>query len=148
MDNSRRTFIEMGLATAGASLMSQANAAAREAPSEAGRERRTPILEAVYLVVYRPGENWLPGRPLQGQPLREHGRYMLSLYREGTLRYAGGFADDTGGAAVFSAPDAAAAERVISKDPAVVSKVFTYELHPWARVDWAKLLEGRPAADG
>lgn len=95
-----------------------------------------PTLDTVYLVVYRPGEKWLHGQPLEAQPLREHGRYMLSLYREGTLRYAGPFADGSGGAAVFAATDDEVATAVIEKDPAVVSKVFAYDLRRWNRMDW------------
>jgi uncharacterized protein YciI len=124
----RRTFIGMSMSAAGAAMMS-ANAAS--AP--------VPTLETVYLVVYRPGEKWLAGQPLEAQPLREHGRYMLSLHREGTLRFAGRFEDGSGGAAVFAAADDAAATAVVEKDPAVVSKVFAYDLRRWLRVDWEKL---------
>ena len=126
--SSRRTFMGLSLSAAGAQLLSRAaNAAA------------PPTLEPVYLVVYRPGDAWLVGQPLEAQPLREHGRYMLSLHREGTLRYAGRFEDGSGGAAVFAAPDDAAAKLVVEKDPAVVSKVFAYDLRRWIRVDWEKL---------
>lgn len=131
--NSRRTFMGLGLSVAGAQLISRAADAA------------SATLETVYLVVYRPGEKWLAGQPLEAQPLREHGRYMLSLYREGTLRYAGRFADGNGGAAVFAAADDAAASAVVEKDPAVLSRVFAYDLRRWIRLDWAKL---RPATDG
>jgi uncharacterized protein YciI len=135
-DSSRRTFIGLTLSAAGAKLMSRAASAAGTS---------VPTLETVYLVVYRPGEKWLGGQPLEAQPLREHGRYMLSLHREGTLRYAGRFADGSGGAAVFAAPDDAAANLIVEKDPAVISKVFAYDLRRWLRVDWEKL---RPATDG
>jgi uncharacterized protein YciI len=118
----------MSMSAAGAAMMSE-NAAS--AP--------VPTLETVYLVVYRPGEKWLAGRPLEAQPLREHGRYMLSLHREGTLRFAGRFEDGSGGAAVFAAADDAAATAVVEKDPAVVSKLFAYDLRRWLRVDWEKL---------
>jgi uncharacterized protein YciI len=123
--------MRLGLSVAGAQLLSRGVSAAE--------------LETVYLVVYRPGEKWLAGQPLEAQPLREHGRYMLSLYREGTLRYAGRFADGSGGAAVFAAADDEAASAVVEKDPAVLSKVFAYDLRRWIRMDWAKL---RPATDG
>ena len=126
--NTRRTFIGMGMSAAGMAIMS----------ADAARPA-VPTLDPVYLVVYRPGEKWQVGQPLEAQPLREHGRYMLSLYREGTLRYAGRFEDGSGGAAVFAAADDAAAEAVVEKDPAVVSKVFAYDLRRWIRVDWAKL---------
>jgi uncharacterized protein YciI len=128
--NSRRAFIGLSLSAAGAQLMAATP---------------VPTLESVYLVVYRPGEKWLAGQPLEAQPLREHGRYMLSLHRQGTLRYAGRFADDSGGAAVFAAPDDAAATLVVEKDPAVISKVFAYDLRRWLRLDWEKL---RSATDG
>jgi uncharacterized protein len=135
---SRRAFAGLGLSMAGVQLMSRAADGTKARPG-------VPTLEAVYLVVYRPGEKWLAGQPLEAQPLREHGRYMLALYREGTLRYAGRFADGSGGAAVFAAMDDAAAVMVVQKDPAVVTKVFAYDLRPWVRVDWEKL---RAATDG
>jgi uncharacterized protein YciI len=123
-DGSRRTFIGLGLSAAAAELIPRTT---------------VPIQETVYLVVYRPGENWLAGQPLEAQPLREHGRYMLSLHHGGTLRHAGRFVDGSGGAAVFAAPDDAAATLVVEKDPAVVSKVFAYDLRRWIWVDWEKL---------
>jgi uncharacterized protein YciI len=123
-DNSRRTFIGLALSAAAAELVPRAT---------------VPIQETVYLVVYRPGEKWLVGQPLEAQPLREHFRYMLTLHREGILRHAGRFADGSGGAAVFAAPDDAAAALVVEKDPAVVSKVFGYDLRRWVWVDWEKL---------
>src|SRR5687768_13491642 len=102
--NSRRTFIGLSLSAAGAQLMYPATSAVsatrdhatgeqgdatRSAPAHAEKARPgVPTLETVYLVVYRPGEKWLVGQPLEAQPLREHGRYMLSLHRDGTLRYA------------------------------------------------------------
>lgn len=119
--SSRRTFMGLSLSLA------VAKAAA------------IPIVETVYLVVYRPGENWLAGQPLEKQPLREHGRYMLSLHREGILRHAGRFEDGSGGAAVFAAADEASATAVVEKDPAVISKVFAYDLRRWVWVDWDKL---------
>jgi len=125
---SRRAFIGMSL-----SVMSGAAGAA------------VPTLDTVYLVVYRPGENWRAGQHLEAQPLHDHGRYMLALHRQGTLRHAGRFADGSGGAAVFAAADDAAAASVVEKDPAVISKVFAYDLRRWVWVDWDKL---RPATDG
>jgi hypothetical protein len=82
-----------------------------------------------YLVVFRPGPQWLPGKPL-----REHGAYMLDLYRRGVLKHAGGFMDDSGGAMVFEAADEPAARELIIKDPAVAAGVF--QLQRWRLVDW------------
>jgi hypothetical protein len=38
-----------------------------------------------YLVVYRPGPAWPPGKPVSELPLREHWQYMVSLFGKGTM---------------------------------------------------------------
>lgn len=92
-----------------------------------------------WLVVYSPGLKWLEGKPLSEQPLRAHGKYMLSLYREGVLRWAGGYGDDSGGAAAFTAPDATVAQQIVESDPAVRDAIFTFVLRQWNLVDWAAI---------
>lgn len=114
-----------------ASLVLSTSAAAQSAGA-------TPEVRAktTYLVVYRPGPAFLAGRPLSEQPLKEHGRYVLSLHTKGALKLGGGFLDDTGGAMVFEAESEEEAAAVVAADPAVISKVFVGELHPWRLVDW------------
>lgn len=75
---------------------------------------------------------------LAEQPLKDHGRYILSLYVEGSLKCAGPFSDNAGGAAAFEAADDEQAKAVVAADPAVVSGVFVAEVHPWSLVDWAR----------
>jgi uncharacterized protein YciI len=100
-----------------------------------------PTAKSTFLVVYKPGPKWLTGKPLAEQPLREHGRYMLSLYSKGDLKIAGPFTDDSGGAVVLNVADEAAAKSIVMNDPAVVTGVFVYELHPWGLVDWESRLK-------
>jgi len=95
-----------------------------------------PTAKSAFLVVYKPGPKWLTGKPLAEQPLGEHGRYILSLFSKGALKIAGPFTDDSGGAAVLNVADEAAAKRIVMNDPAVLTGVFVYELHPWGLVDW------------
>jgi uncharacterized protein YciI len=135
----RRKFLGMSLTAAGAGLVIGGVVEGAENRAAAG----PPAADTVYLVIYRPGERWRQGQPLQ---LRDHGRYMLSLYRQGVLRFAGPFSDDSGGAAVFAAADDAAAAAVVAADPAVKEQVFAYELRRWTWVDWARLLPS-PATD-
>ena len=78
----RRQFVQMGLAGLSAAL----------AGGYVDAQVATPV-QPSFLCVYRPGSHWLPGKPLAEQPLREHGRYMLELYRRGVMRLAGRFAD-------------------------------------------------------
>ena len=124
----RREFVQMGLAGLGAVLASGGASAQVTKPEQPS-----------YLVVYRPGPRWLPGKPLSEQPLREHGRYMLDLYKRDVMRFAGRFADGSGGAMLFGADDDASAQAIVAADPAVVAETFTYELRQWALVDWAAL---------
>jgi len=124
MGYTRGEFVQMGLA----GLLASGEVAAQE-------QTRQPS----YLCVYRPGPRWLPGKPLAEQPLREHGRYMLDLYKRGVMRMAGRFADGSGGAMLFGADDDASAQAIVAADPAVVAETFTYELRQWAFVDWASL---------
>ena len=125
MNDDRRQFLLAGLSAALAS--SAAHAAQPDKPS--------------YLCVYRPGGKWLTGKPLSEQPLREHGRYMLDLYRRGIMRLAGRFADGSGGAMLFGADDDASAQAIVAADPAVVAQTFTYELRQWAFVDWESIAQ-------
>jgi uncharacterized protein YciI len=124
MNDDRRQFVLAGLSAALAGA-SSAQAAQPDQPS--------------YLCIYRPGAKWLTGKPLSEQPLREHGRYMLDLYRRGIMRLAGRFADGSGGAMLFGAEDDASAQAIVAADPAVVAQTFTFELRQWAFVDWEAL---------
>jgi len=126
MGYTRGEFMQMGLA----GLLASGEVAAQE-------QTRQPS----YLCVYRPGPRWLPGKPLAEQPLREHGRYMLDLYKRGVMRMAGRFADGSGGAMLFGADDDAKAQAIVTADPAVVAQTFTYEVRQWAFVDWAALVK-------
>jgi uncharacterized protein YciI len=96
-----------------------------------------------FLVIYKPGAAWLKGKPVAEQPLQEHGKYLLSLYKSGILRSAGPFADDTGGAAILEATDEAEAKSLIDRDPAVTSGVMIYELHLWRLVPWERYVKNK-----
>jgi len=108
------------------------------APSSASRN--------TYLVVYHRGPGWVDDKPMsKQQSMREHFLYYLDLHRKGLLRSAGGFTDDSGGAAVFEADDDAAATAIINADPAVTSKVFQFELKRWKPNPWEEISQKRAA---
>jgi uncharacterized protein YciI len=92
--------------------------------------------KATYLVVYRPGPAWLTGKSVMEQPLKEHGKYMLSLYIKGSMRLAGPLTDNTGGAVLLEVSDEAEAKAIVVNDPAVKSGIFVYEMHPWKLQPW------------
>jgi uncharacterized protein YciI len=99
---------------------------------------------ATYLVVYRHGPAWVDGKPMSDQQsMRDHFSFYLGLHRKGALISAGGFTDESGGAAIFEAADDAAAAELIATDPAVKSKVFRYELQRWKPVAWEEVSRKR-----
>ena len=78
--------------------------------------------KATYLVVYRPGPAWLTGKSVMEQPLKEHGKYMLSLYIKGSMRLAGPLTDNAGGAVLLEVSDEGRGEGDRGKRPG--SKVW------------------------
>ena len=103
--------------------------------------RQQAVTKATYLVVYRPGPAWLTGKSIMEQPLKEHGRYMRSLYVQGSVKLAGPLTDDAGGAVVLQVANESVAKAIVTEDPAVKSGVFVYEMHPWElklRGDYSK----------
>jgi uncharacterized protein YciI len=92
--------------------------------------------KATYLVIYRPGPAWLVGKSISEQPLKEHGKYMLSLYIKGSMKLAGPLTDDAGGAVLLAVADESEAKTIVTADPAVKSGIFVYEMHPWKLQPW------------
>jgi uncharacterized protein len=101
--------------------------------------------KATFLVIYRPGAAWMPGKPVSQQGLAEHFQYMLDLYEQGKLKEAGPFTDDSGGAVILEVADAAAAAAIVANDPAVKANVMTPEIRPWRLVPWDQQLQKRKA---
>jgi uncharacterized protein YciI len=108
-------------------------------PHEAGTK-------ATYLVLYRPGPTWLTGKSIMEQPLKEHGKYMLSLYVKGSMKLAGPLTDNAGGAVLLDVANEAEAKAIVTNDPAVKSGVFVYEMHPWKLQPWKEFAKKAKAA--
>ncbi len=91
-----------------------------------------------FMIIYRPGAGWREGKPLAEQPTQEPGMYILGLYEQGKLRFAGPFEDDSGGAAVIEAANLEEAQAIADQDPAVLSQLFKYEIRPWQLIPWER----------
>lgn len=104
--------------------------------SIAANEPQPEQTKVTYLVIYRPGPAWLAGKSVLEQPLKEHGKYMLSLYIKGSMKLAGPLTDDAGGAVLLAVADESEAKRIVAADPAVKSGIFVYEMHPWKLQPW------------
>src|SRR5437667_6138065 len=109
-------------------------------------EKQQLAPKITFLIIYRPGPAWLPGKSVSEQPLKEHGRYMLGLYVKGSMKLAGPLTDNAGGAVVLEVAGESEAKAIAAADPAVKSGVFLCEMHPWELKTWgdyAKKAESR-----
>lgn len=107
----------------------------------AAADEPTTMAKSTFLVIYRPGPAWLVGKSVSEQPLKEHGKYMLSLYAKGSMKLAGPLTDNTGGAVVLEVADESEAKAIVAEDPAVKSGIFVYEMHPWELKQWDNYLK-------
>lgn len=106
-------------------------------------ERKQTAGERMFLILYRPGENWDASKRVWQQALGGHKDYLIDRYADGVLKFAGPFTDDWGGGVVVRADDADAAAGIARNDPAVQNGVFVFEIHPWFLVDWDEALAQR-----
>jgi uncharacterized protein YciI len=101
-------------------------------------EQQQATARVNYLVIYRPGQAWVAGKPVEEQPLKEHGKYMLSLYVKGSMKLAGPLTDNAGGAVLLAVANESEAKSIVMEDPAVKNGIFVYEMHPWELKPWDK----------
>ena len=97
-------------------------------------------MTTTFLVTYRPGDAWLPAQSPKQPPLSDHGKYMLRLFKMGKMTMAGPFRDDTGGAVVLEVEDESEAQALLAQDPAIQTRFFKHEIHPWGLVAWDALV--------
>ena len=91
-----------------------------------------------FMITYRQGSAWVEGKTISEQPLQEHGAYILELYREGKLRFAGPFEDESGGAAEIEVINYEAAQAIADQDPAGLNQLLVYEIRPWQLIAWER----------
>ena len=126
MSNNKTTLLLVGLVVL---LYSAQNLTAAD-------EKQQIKPKITFLVIYRPGPAWLAGKSVSEQPLKEHGTYMLALYKQGSMKFAGPLTDNAGGAVVLEVADESQAKAIVAEDPAVKSGIFICEMHPWELKPW------------
>lgn len=83
----------------------------------------------LFLLDYAPGPNWQAGKPLTGQNIGEHIKYVQGQFGAGVV-LAGGPAG-SGGRYLIDAADEAAAQAFVAADPGVTGGVFAPKIRPW-----------------
>jgi hypothetical protein len=91
-------------------------------------------MSKTFAILYDRGANWIEGRRLKDQPLREHLDYLLGLHKTGKVTMGGPYADETGGLVLVTAGDIDEAERIAANDPAVVAGTLKAQAKAWTRV--------------
>jgi uncharacterized protein YciI len=86
---------------------------------------------SLYIVIYRPGKNWVAGKSNSGQKLRPHVVFIQRMLDEGRLVAGGPWGDNMGGMAIFRASSLEEAQAFVAADPAVSEGVFEAELKAW-----------------
>ena len=92
---------------------------------------RGEAIGTCFLIIFRPGPNWINGEPVFAQALRPHARYLQQLYDQGKLLYAGPFLDNCGGLAILKVSTEAEAREILAIEPATAEQVLIAEIHPW-----------------
>ncbi len=87
-----------------------------------------------FVLLYRPGPNWISGKPVSDQPLKDHLDYMLTLNSEGIVTMGGPFEDSSGGLGIVEAADIEEAQELVDWDPAIRLGTLTAEVHEWRRI--------------
>ena len=83
----------------------------------------------LFLLDYAPGPRWQAGKPLTGQNIGAHVKYVQGKFGEGVV-LAGGPAGQ-GGRYLIDAADETAARAFVAADPGVTGGVFAPKIRPW-----------------
>lgn len=77
----------------------------------------------LFVIIYRPGPNWLSGVPMRDQGLIDHFHYMRELHESGRMLLAGPLGEDSG-LVIVRAATKEEVDEIVKSDPAVVEGKF------------------------
>ena len=116
----------------GVPLLGAAPLAVPPAMTATGSAEAPSPQRKLFVFLYRPGPEWVEGRPMSEQKLRPHGSYFAALLRDGRVFAGGGFVNRDGGMAIVRAADMNEARTILERDPAISGGVFAAEVHEWS----------------
>ena len=88
----------------------------------------------LFAAIYEQGSNWIPGKPIQEQPLADHVNYLTGLHKKNVVSMGGPFADGGAGLVILEAADLVEASRLVDNDPAIRSGVLKARIRQWNRI--------------
>ena len=96
---------------------------------------------AFFVLHYRRGPNWLEGKPVREQPLREHITYLHGIFGSSMLVAGGPFKEAEGGLAIVRAGSLAEARAIADADPGVRLGVLEVDVDEWLPIEWSRLAD-------
>lgn len=84
-----------------------------------------------FVFLYRPGPNWISGKPVSDQSLEDHLDYLLNLSSRGLVTIGGPFQDGSGGLVIAEATDVEEAKELVNRDPAIRQSTLTADVFEW-----------------
>jgi uncharacterized protein YciI len=87
-----------------------------------------------WFVMFSKGSNWGQDSATTAKLFQEHIHYIISQRETGKIITGGAFLDKATwiGFEIYSCKTSEEVEKITETDPAVSSKIFSYEIHPWA----------------
>jgi uncharacterized protein YciI len=88
-------------------------------------------MEVLYTVRLNRGENYDLTKSIYEQDLLAHALYLKKNLEGGYVLMAGLFSDSSGAQIILKANDESQARIIMDNDPAVLNKIFSYEVNTW-----------------
>ena len=87
-----------------------------------------------WFVMFSKGSDWGQDSATTAKLFQEHIHYIISQRETGKIITGGAFLDKATwiGFEIYSCKTSEEVEKITEADPAVSSKIFSYEIHPWA----------------
>jgi ketosteroid isomerase-like protein/uncharacterized protein YciI len=87
-----------------------------------------------WFVMFNKGSNWGQDSATTAKLFQDHIHFIMSQRETGKIITGGAFLDEATwiGFEIYSCKTREEVEKITEADPAISSKIFSYEIHPWA----------------
>jgi uncharacterized protein YciI/ketosteroid isomerase-like protein len=101
--------------------------------SDLGEGNQMQSMGHYWFVMLNKGSNWGQDSATTAKLFQEHIRYIISQREAGRIITGGAFPDRVTwiGFEIYNCKTSEEVEKITKADPAVSSKIFSYEIHPW-----------------
>jgi uncharacterized protein YciI/ketosteroid isomerase-like protein len=102
--------------------------------SDLKEENQVQSIGHYWFVMFSKGSNWGQDSAATAKLFQEHIHYIMSQRKTDKIITGGAFLDKATwiGFEIYSCTTSEEVEKITVADPAVSSKIFSYEIHPWA----------------